>query len=545
LLPRFLLKSGIENSSIAEQRIRAWLTGCEETHAVCRAARNNAPTTLPTRVLEILDLKTVRIYVPNSKEEPGRYACLSHCWGKVVPLRTTSKTIHDYRKQIEWNKIPPTFQHAIELTHRLGLRYLWIDSLCILQDSLDDWRHEGSSMADIYSKSYVTFAASSAFGSADGFYKKRSNENQRRFQSHTLKQSKDDNVPFNILVWEDFPIANKSFVTGDLPLSQRAWAYQERLLSPRTVHFADDMLYWECSSMTTNEVGGRMTGLESTEVVHTVKALLSGRAIESPSETMMSNANNTTHASESRLRITWYNIVKRFTRCYLTYPGDILPALQGVARRMQSLRQCSYYTGLWKDTLCSDLLWISDAHPPRPPLDCKYRAPSWSWAAMDGPVVWPYSQNALKREIHVISVSTSPAGDDPLGELTAGALRLRGRTLPGILKRYSYDMTMLLVDSRTGQLTFEWHPDCQPSGRGDQRVTVVAIGSWLKDSFYLVLAETNAKRKEYRRLGIARHEVKDMRSTMLKVLDGDMDYEACRPYEKWESCRQFEEFTVL
>lgn len=545
MLPRFLLKSGVEDTTIAEHRIKGWLAGCEQAHEVCRAAHEDALAYLPTRVLEILDSRTVRLHVPGIEKERGRYACLSHCWGKKVPLRTTSKTIHKFRERIQWDSIPATFQDAIVMTHRLGLRYLWIDSLCILQDSLDDWRHEGSSMADIYSKAYITLAAASASGSADGFYQKILRGIPQGGRIHRLENPQEAGSPVDIIFWTDFPVSDKSFVTGHLPLFTRAWAYQERLLSPRTVHFANDMLYWECSSLTTSEIRGRITGLESSEVIHNIKAMLSGIAADQQIGATISNTDTTTHASKSRQRITWYNIVRRFTHCVLTYPNDILPALQGVAGRMQILRDCAYYAGLWEDTLCSDLLWISDSDTPSPPMTCKYRAPSWSWASIDGPVAWPYSQNSIKKEIHVISASTTPAGDDPLGELTAGALKLRGRSLPGILKRYSTDTTSLLVDGRTGQLNFEWHQDCQLPNRADERVTVVVIGSWLKDSFYLVLSVTNAKRHEYRRLGLARHEVKDMRSTMHKVLDGHMNYEECRPYERWESCRQLENFTIL
>lgn len=432
------------------------------------------------------------------------------------------------------------------MTHRLGLRYLWIDSLCILQDDVDDWRHEGGQMAEIYSKAYVTLAATSASNSADGFYHTRSGSKPREHRTVKMRDSEHSGGSFDVLIWQRFPTPNKNFVIGDLPLLKRAWAYQERLLSPRTVHFADDMLYWECSSLTTSEVSGRRTGLESAEVIHTLKALLSSGVPEQRSvATTASNGTHLSFAPEPRLRIMWYNIVRRFTLCSLSYPSDIFPALQGVARRMQLLRHSAYYAGLWKDTLCSDLLWVARTYTPLLPPDYKYRAPSWSWASIAGPVAWPYSHNSLKKEIHIISVDTTPAGDDPLGELTTGTLRLRGRSLPGTLRRFSHDVTALFMEYRTGQLNFEWHQDCQLPYRFEQIVTVVVIGSWLKDSFYLVLAETDARRHEYRRLGIARHEVNDMRSTMVKVLDGHMNCEAYRPYEQWESCRHLEDFTIF
>lgn len=429
------------------------------------------------------------------------------------------------------------------MTRRLGLKYLWIDSLCILQDSLEDWRHEGSSMAEIYSNSYITLAATNAMGSAGGFYRSMSSKRDPQHLSYTLKDSKDGRKPFEVLVWENFPIPKKNFVSGELPLLKRAWAYQERLLSPRTVHFADDMLYWECPSITTGETQGRITGLDGIEAVHTVKAMLTAEAAVQPQHEYAPMADSLRTKPEQRLRLPWYNIVRQFTRCELTFSKDTLPALQGVARRVHSERRCAYYAGLWEDTLCSDLLWVLDVPCEIRPHE--YRAPSWSWASTQGGVSWPYSYNSLVKEVNVVSVSTTPAGDDPLGELTAGTLKLKGRSLPGMLKHYSRGSSALVVQGRTGHLNLVWHEDHQPRTLADQDVTVVVVASWLKDSFYLVLSRVDARNRLFRRLGIARHEVKDMRSTIVKLLAGHMDYEECRPYDRWESCGRLEEFTIV
>jgi hypothetical protein len=121
-------------------------------------------------------------------------------------------------------------------------------------------------------------------------------------------------------------------------------------------------------------------------------------------------------------RSHWYDIVTRYTSCHLTYSKNILPALQGVAKTFLGKRQCAYYAGLWESTLCSDLLWA--ACKPCEPGHHTYRAPSWSWASVNGPVHWPYPKT-FKEELRIVLAETTPAGEDPMGEVTAGSLKVR------------------------------------------------------------------------------------------------------------------------
>jgi hypothetical protein len=139
---------GASDAVVAADQIRKWLKTCTEQHesGVCRAI--SMPQPLPTRLLELQGPQQVRLYTP-SPDERGSYVCLSHCWGGNVKLQTTSITKKGFEKQVKWEEIPRSFRHAIDMTWRLGLKYIWIDSLCIIQDSLDDWRREGGNMASI------------------------------------------------------------------------------------------------------------------------------------------------------------------------------------------------------------------------------------------------------------------------------------------------------------------------------------------------------------------------------------------------------------
>lgn len=148
------------------KKARSWLSTCITEHTCASVT----PSFLPTRVLCIDGPDTVRLLVTTN--EIALYACLSHCWGPQprLVLRTTKATLESFRTRIPWDCLPNTFRDAIDFTYHLGLRYLWIDSLCIVQDSIEDWRREGSSMASIYNSAYVTLAASKAANPEDGCY---------------------------------------------------------------------------------------------------------------------------------------------------------------------------------------------------------------------------------------------------------------------------------------------------------------------------------------------------------------------------------------
>jgi hypothetical protein len=158
--------SDFTGSDQALDRARSWLHTCTSQHDCSQKTVSK----LPTRVLIIDGLEQVRLYVSTGEFAP--YACLSHCWGDdpLSLLRTTTNTLEAFQTSIPWKDLPNTFRDAINFAYRLGLRYLWIDSLCIVQDSIIDWRHEGSLMAEIYESAYVTLAATKASDPTEGCF---------------------------------------------------------------------------------------------------------------------------------------------------------------------------------------------------------------------------------------------------------------------------------------------------------------------------------------------------------------------------------------
>ena len=85
-----------------------------------------------------------------------KYATLSHCWEDSQPIRTTRSNLTRRQGRLEWGQLPLAFQEAIDIVRKLGIKYLWIDSLCIVQDDPEEWAIESARMANIFEKSVVT-----------------------------------------------------------------------------------------------------------------------------------------------------------------------------------------------------------------------------------------------------------------------------------------------------------------------------------------------------------------------------------------------------
>lgn len=219
--------------------IRAWLKVCNDEHK-CRPTNSF----LPTRVV---DVGKGKLY-SSASDEIQNYIALSHRWGagnewhKHCLFRSNIKDLHE---KMDFTKLPKTFQDAITVTRALGIQYLWIDSLCIIQDDAEDWATEAKLMEDVFSSAYCTIAASSA--GADGFLRSRPSR-----QFVTIPTA--SNGPYYVCkMIDDF--------SGDVEegeLNQRGWVLQERALSHRSIHFTSKQAYWECGEGIHSETLSRL-----------------------------------------------------------------------------------------------------------------------------------------------------------------------------------------------------------------------------------------------------------------------------------------------
>lgn len=220
-----------------------WMRACNKTHAKCARQSlttfsrelDDKPPLLPTRVLEIREQRNIKLHVSGETNARGVYACLSHCWGGIVPLRTMSNNIQTFQEDgIAWDVLPKTFQNALEITFQLGLKYLWIDSLCIIQDDLQDWRHEGSRMSDIYSGAYITLAAVSASTSHEGFI--HDLHSPREPTRLTMVSHEGDGALYNVLLRYVGEMAEDD-LDKSLPLLRRSWVFDT--LSVHTSEYSE------------------------------------------------------------------------------------------------------------------------------------------------------------------------------------------------------------------------------------------------------------------------------------------------------------------
>ncbi|KAK3948511.1 heterokaryon incompatibility protein-domain-containing protein [Pseudoneurospora amorphoporcata] len=231
-------------SDLTWELVGSWMAKCLSSHQACNQVQSVAPR-LPTRVIDVGSKGSSRppyLHVV-TENATGRYATLSHRWASEEPLKLEVNNLQDFQQEIPVERLPKSFQDAIEATRRLGIQYIWIDSLCIIQDSPDgkDWAEESAKMTTVYENSYVNFAATHAMDPTRGCFFDREPSQVRPIRLHVNWE------------WEMKPgyyyAATSHCFTRNVaraPLYRRGWVYQERTLAPRIIHCTDTQLYWEC-----------------------------------------------------------------------------------------------------------------------------------------------------------------------------------------------------------------------------------------------------------------------------------------------------------
>jgi Heterokaryon incompatibility protein (HET) len=228
-------------SEASFQLVRRWIANCRRDHD-CSNEITDPP--LPTRVLDVSGA-TLKLVSGESKR--SRYICLSHRWGQDQIVKTTHSNINNHYQQILWDTLSKTFQDAVSFCRRLGIAYLWIDSLCIVQDVLSDWQREALKMASIYRQSYLTLCATRAVDGTSGLFTDTSD--------CMLKGSNSNEANFQIFARQSIKHMMYEFDAKSFPLLERGWVYQERFLSPRVLHFGPHELVWECTEEVDCECG--------------------------------------------------------------------------------------------------------------------------------------------------------------------------------------------------------------------------------------------------------------------------------------------------
>lgn len=380
-----------------------WLQLCNpEQHPRCYS--NASAYKMPTRLIDVREDNNLRI-VTIATVHPGEkhpYVALSHCWGKTNFLNLDSNTAEQLYTGFSETLLPRSFQDTVAVARRLGIFYLWIDSLCIMQDSEEDWLQESESMADVFSGAYCTIAATAAHDSSEGLFFERTPATTQPFRvTTTWKSNRPEsfNLSNNYLIypenyWQD--------MESLAPLLTRAWVVQERILSRRIIHFAKPQIFWECSHLMACEVFP--AGVPSKPLY------ISFYKPDRGNEESTTSIETTDQPYLDPY--SWKSIVQVYTSCKLTFGKDKLTALAGIAKAFGSadISRGRYLAGLWEKDFLRQLLWRikGDQVAERPE---KYRAPSWSWASLDtkfaGVAVFEHPKHIVPRVVRLIDVGTS------------------------------------------------------------------------------------------------------------------------------------------
>ncbi|GAW21861.1 hypothetical protein ANO14919_113870 [Xylariales sp. No.14919] len=372
------------------QLIKEWIGLCDETHE-CTRIQGDVTTTIgmPTRVIDVGlgDNTCLRlIEPPNTLRE--RYIALSHCWGRFDPKRkfvTQKGNINQLMNDISFNQLPKTFQDAVRTTRALGIRYLWIDSLCIIQDDEDDWLKEAKKMEDVYSGSYVTIAASSAKSSLDGFLVGRRRRPYARIDT-------SDGPLFLAKAIDNF--------AGDVEegtLNTRGWVLQERALSHRIIHFTSNQIYWECGD-----------GVHCETLAQ----------LRNPQSQFLGDPNFPRRVlryfKDERISLIQH-LYTLYSALNLTKASDRSVAISGLLKRLSRTFSMRVDYGIFWKYFERLILWRARATKSLSRIDYanNQSVPSWSWMAYSGAIGYPdipFGKVEWTRDLRNPFVAETPEG---------------------------------------------------------------------------------------------------------------------------------------
>jgi len=341
--------------------LHAWLRWCDKSHN-CNKRVTKSEAALPTRLLYVGDPNpdVLCLYRPTKKDRM-KYVALSHCWGlkpgEKPGFCTTEDNIEARLEGFSFSKLPKTFQDAVRVTRELGIQYLWIDSICIIQWNQEDWEHEAKCMEGVFASAYCTIAATSAVDSKEGFLKRNVSSEYVYVQDASGRRFY---VCSNI---DDFDND-----VENAQLNARAWVMQERVLSRRTIHFSSNQTYFECGEGIYCE---NFTRLESSlrKKFFLLDPNFPDRLLE---------------LGDQRITEFIHFLSESYSKRGLTVETDRCVAISGLEARIADTLGCESRYGIFQRYLHRNLLWQpSDKKMKR--IEYKSQnVPSWSWMAYNG-----------------------------------------------------------------------------------------------------------------------------------------------------------------
>jgi len=503
--PAQLAKSTSSNASF--DLAKEWLRQCMGRHKRCQEVARSPPDFhLPSRLIDVGVQSEDPIIVKTTHLGPNipRYLALSHCWGSAHIARLLLKNVESMSKGVRMSALPKTFYDAVIITRRLGsvpnllyvldyeqiqiykysYRYLWIDSLCIIQDSKEDWLKESAVMGEVYSNAECTIGALTSTNSQGGCF-----VNRNPLSYRPCKIEVGGQVMF-IEGTSPGGVDLRDAKLQPLHLHTRAWVVQERLLSPRTLYYGSMGLAWECAECSATESipEGEISRFSPKASFFTIRRREPG-AIKEPE-------------SLNAAYQEWLAVQISYTRCSLTKFEDKLIAISGAIKQIENLTGWTNIYGLWKEHFLKELLWFVEEPTTRPDTS---PAPSWSWASVIGRVMMVSTDTE-----RVDAVTTWPAKIKQFpAEPHSPMIRLEAPIRP--VECLLSNTTCKLRPThgkKTAWNEIDWDPDVTPDiAQKMWCVLVVRVPSSHNESVFdvgLVVTQVEEGKDQWKRVGIFR-----------------------------------------
>ncbi|RII05132.1 Heterokaryon incompatibility [Alternaria sp. MG1] len=405
-----------------------------------------------------------------------KYTALSHRWGNDPPSKdnprycTTDGNIAARLNSFSLSELPKTFRDAVRVTRELGIEYLWIDSLCIIQWNAEDWKREAGRMEDVFALAHCTLAATSAVDSKAGFLARNTSNEYVRVQDAT------GNEVCVCTHMDDFEND-----VEEAELNNRAWVMQERVLAKRTIHFSDNQTYWECGEGVYCE---NLTKMES--------SLRKKYFLLDPSF-----PDRLFQSGRSRTVEFIHFLFENYSKRGLTKPTDRRVAASGLETRIAGALHCSSKHGIFKKHLHRNLLWQTSDKQTERIAYTNNQVPSWSWMACGGGIKF--------MEVAFGSVSWADALAFDTKCDSAALIADVGKFLGCKMK--SEDDRCIVLDISTNNEAGWVRYDTEGGAEGSENHCVV-VGRTEDDSiaqeYYILVVVPSGKDGEYRRVGVGK-----------------------------------------
>ena len=397
--------------------MRSWLYECQHEYSRCS---RQAPA-LPKRVVDVgiaPHFDGLKLLVPQTRTI-AEYVTHSTVWGGKSKSLLTTKTLAAFQQAIEYHTLPATFRDAVTVTRQLGIKYLWIDCLCVLQDSKADWEDEAQNMSSRYRTSILTISIPSSSSADHAFLASASLD----YTAISLLTAQEIEAPMFVSLASRAELDWRWYY-AECVLNSRWWALQESVLAPRQIIFGQKQVYWRCLEQRLRLLTGEMVsewGEDWIGIDRYVMPIIHDWNHKVPMSDLIS---------------AYLYLVEIYCACDLTDPSDKLSAFSGLIVKVFSVIGSDHVVGVWGKAIRPCLAWstLNEEESLDPQTLRPYLAPTWSWASTNTPVA--FDKPTTHRQVE----------DD----LPGGLILLRTHSRPKTLAIHLVRSSMLKSRSKLG-----------------------------------------------------------------------------------------------